>query len=144
MLLVCYSLLNSQNITITVKNKGSGSVTRTPLTLPPQCLSVFSPNAGKYGPEKLRIQTLTYRPHTYRPGTVSTLSPFLLGGQSSIPNFEKGGIRKNMSAWGVLQCPCHSYLPGMFLAKKRLSKMKFSNGLNFQMSVVVCFSQTTK
>ena len=34
-LLVCYSLLNSQNITITVKNKGSGSVTRTPLTLPP-------------------------------------------------------------------------------------------------------------
>ena len=35
MLLVCYSLLNSQNITITVKNKGSESVTRTPMKLPP-------------------------------------------------------------------------------------------------------------
>ena len=40
-------------------------------------------------------------------------SPLSAGGkQPSVPNFEKGGIRNKMSAWEVLQSPCHRYLPG--------------------------------
>ena len=38
--------------------------------------------------------------------------PFLLGGQLSVPHFEKGGIRKYMNAWAALKNFCHRYLPG--------------------------------
>ena len=37
--------------------------------------------------------------------------PFLLGGQSLVPNFEKGGSEK-LSARRVLKSLCHRYLPG--------------------------------
>ena len=65
--------------------------------------------------------------------TVSTSpSPplFLLGGQFSVLNFEKGGgITQKMSVWGDLKGSCHGYLPGglsMFLVKKRIFKIKYS------------------
>ena len=71
--------------------------------------------------------------------TVSVLSPFCWGGQPSIPNFEKNmGIRKNISAFGVLKSRCHKYLHGglsMFLVKK-LSKMKYG----FESSIFKCQS----
>ena len=38
-------------------------------------------------------------------------SPFLLGGQLSVPNFEKGASEEKMSAWGDLKSSCHGYLP---------------------------------
>ena len=62
--------------------------------------------------------------------------PFLLGGQSLVPNFEKGGSEK-LSARRVLKSLCHRYLPGkwrggggvggysMFLLKKIMSKAKY-------------------
>ena len=44
--------------------------------------------------------------------TVSA-SPLSAGGkQPSVPNFEKVGIRNKMSAWDVLERPCHRYFPG--------------------------------
>ena len=53
----------------------------------------------------------------------------MLGGQHSVPNFEKGGgDQTNMSAWGDFKSSCHGYLPGwvtMFLAKDRLLKIKY-------------------
>ena len=33
-------------------------------------------------------------------GNTVSVPPFLLGGQLSVANFERGGIRKKMSAWG--------------------------------------------
>ena len=60
------------------------------------------------------------------------LSPplFLLGGQLSVLNFEKGGgITQKMSVWGDLKGSCHGYLPGglsMFLVKKIIFKIKYS------------------
>ena len=56
------------------------------------------------------------------------LSPplFLLVGQFSVLNFEKGGgITQKMSVWGDLKGSCHGYLPGelsMFPVKKEVSK----------------------
>ena len=38
--------------------------------------------------------------------------PSAVGGATLVPNFEKGGSEKKMSAWGVLTSPCHRYLPG--------------------------------
>ena len=38
-------------------------------------------------------------------------SPFLLGGQLSVPNFEKGASEEKMSACGDLKSSCHGYLP---------------------------------
>ena len=58
------------------------------------------------------------------------------GGGGAVPNSEKGGSEKKMSAWGVLKSPCHRYLPrGLlcFLSKKDFVKLnivlkaKFSN-----------------
>ena len=37
--------------------------------------------------------------------------PFCSRRQHSVPNFEKGGIRNKMSAWGDLKSSCHRYLP---------------------------------
>ena len=54
--------------------------------------------------------------------------PLLLREQLSVPNFEKGGIRKNMSAWGDLKRSCHGYLPlglTMFVAQKGHLKLKY-------------------
>ena len=54
--------------------------------------------------------------------------PFLLGGQLSVPDFEKGDQKKNESVEGlglVLKSSCHRYLPGgltMFLVKKDFVK----------------------
>ena len=56
-----------------------------------------------------------------------SISPRLsAGGQRSVPNFEKGGIRKKMSVWRHLKISFHRYLPGrltVFLVK-RLCKIR--------------------
>ena len=38
--------------------------------------------------------------------------PFLLEGELSVPNLEKVGIRKKMSAWKYLKSSFHIYLTG--------------------------------
>ena len=66
---------------------------------------------------------VTYPNH---PHSISSL--FLLGGHLSVPNFEKGEIRKKISAWLDLKSPCQGYLPWgltMFVVKKLL-KIKYS------------------
>ena len=67
------------------------------------------------------------------------------GGQPSVPNFEKWGIRTNMSARGVLKNSHHRYGGGLlcFLSKKTLLNEIWFWGLNFQMPTLACFSQTT-
>ena len=63
--------------------------------------------------------------------------PFLLEGKPSVPNFEKLGIRKTISAWEVLTSLCHRYLPGrltMFLVKKDF--VKWNMALRAQFSCV--------
>ena len=53
---------------------------------------------------------------TEQPNSISPPALFLLVGQLSVPNFEKGegggGSGKKMSAWGDLQSSSHQYLPG--------------------------------
>ena len=63
--------------------------------------------------------------------------PFLLGGQLLVPNFEKGGGQKKMSAWGDLKRSCHGYLPGgrgahYVYCQKRLKNKIWLWGLNFK------------
>ena len=47
-------------------------------------------------------------------GNTVSVPPFLLGGQLSVTNFERGGgIRKKNECLGrELMSPCHGYLPG--------------------------------
>ena len=63
---------------------------------------------------KLCFQTIIhiYLKEKEKTHSVSPPPPFLLGGQLLVPNFEKGGGQKKMSAWGDLKRSCHGYLPG--------------------------------
>ena len=48
----------------------------------------------------------------------------------SVPNFEKGSIRRKMSTWGDLNSSRHGYLPRgltMFLVKEKKLKMKYGS-----------------
>ena len=57
-----------------------------------------------------------------------SLPPLLFaGGQLSVPNFEKGGIRKKMIALGDLKSSYPRYLPRelTMLLVKRLLKIKY-------------------
>ena len=69
-------------------------------------------------------------------GYTTSVLPFLLGEQLSVPSFEKGGSEK-MTIWANLKSFCHvEYLPrglAIFLfKKKRLSKIKY--GFEFSIS----------
>ena len=64
--------------------------------------------------------------------SISPLPPLLLGGATS-PTFLgesqilKTGDQKKYSAWRVLKCPCHRYLPGgdlLCFLSKRLWRLK--------------------
>ena len=51
---------------------------------------------------------------------------FMLKGHLSVPNSEKGNIKK-MSVWGDLKSSCHRYLPDIYYVpfQKRLGKIKY-------------------
>lgn len=79
--------------------------------------------------------------------SIQYLSPFLLEGPPSVPNFERGGRSKKnecqgglkeflleIFAWGDFLC---------FLSNKTLENEIWFWGLKFQMSVSTSFSQTT-
>ena len=60
-------------------------------------------------------------------GYTTSVLPFLLGEQLSVPSFEKGGSEK-MTVWANLKSFCHAeYLPrglAVFLVKKKTLKDK--------------------
>ena len=64
--------------------------------------------------------------------------PFSAGGNNVQSQVLKRGFQKKMTIWGEFESFCHAeYLPGglaMFLAKKRLSKIKY--GFEFPISNV--------
>ena len=63
-------------------------------------------------------------------GYTTSVLPFLLGEQLSVPRFEKGGSEK-MTFWANVKSFCHAeYLPSC--QEKRLSKIKY--GFEFSIS----------
>lgn len=64
--------------------------------------------------------------------SISSLSAW--GGQISVPNFEKSGVRKK---YECLEGAC--YIP----CQKRLCKTKYDFKAQFQVLILACFSQTT-
>ena len=76
---------------------------------------------------------------TFLLNTRSISPPFLMGGQLSVPNFEKGGGggSKKKSAWeGDLKSSCHGYLSGwayyVSSQKKTFKNKIWVWGLNFK------------
>ena len=89
-----------------------------------RCISLFSHSF--IAPQKRFLRTFLLNTHSISP-------PFLMGGQLSVPNFEKGGGSKKKSAWeGDL----------MFLVKKRLKNKIWVWGLNFKWWSLPVFRQT--
>ena len=66
------------------------------------------------------------------------VSPCLLGGQLSLPNFEKGGSEKT-SVLGDSKSSCYGYLPG---GAYYISCQEKNLRAQFQMLILACYSQT--
>ena len=65
------------------------------------CLSVFSPNAGKYGPEKLRIRTIFKQCHGFC-GDISNIKSVVIE-YIKVFSFEKNTSNISISSWVLKQ-----------------------------------------
>ena len=71
-------------------------------------------------------------------------APRSAGGQFSVPNFEKRGIRKKMSTQRDLKSSYHGYLPAgptIFIVKKKTENMALRT--QSKMLILACVNQTT-